>query len=257
MGRSLPEATVDAWTAIALAEARARYIWLPTPHQGATFGGSHPGDVSSVLGARLVILENKGIENHRAIDFGSDWQAQFLYLRWVEEAGINALQDTAKTPVHGWVFYGLPALTKPVDGSDFKNFPKSHLLVCPHELDGLLVSRSRPLPDFVRLLRAPVRRDLHPVIGPPTSLPVDRLRLAVLGSAIAAGSAGLPVPSEQDSAAAFLTEIVRQARDGMRELRLDLDNDSQLPDGGDVLTLVATLSQLVGAAVPHAAVGLL
>ena len=58
MARSLPESTVDAWTAIELARCRSPWIWLPTTTQRASWQGSHAGDVSAVLGGRLVIIEN-------------------------------------------------------------------------------------------------------------------------------------------------------------------------------------------------------
>ncbi len=69
MSRTLPESTVDAWVAISLASQGSDWVWLPTTNQGATSTGSHPGDVSSLSGKRLL-LENKGIEDNDKIDFG-------------------------------------------------------------------------------------------------------------------------------------------------------------------------------------------
>lgn len=131
--RTLPENTVDAWTAVHLAWSGAHWIWLPTPRQGKTREGSHPGDISFLAGRRLVLIENKGIEDDRRIDFGSQAD-QLTWLKEVEETGLRMVSGQRDFPCLGWVFYGLPMPNsgfKPT-GLDWPAFPCWHRLVCPH-----------------------------------------------------------------------------------------------------------------------------
>ena len=138
MARSLPENTVDAWASIALSRQGSPWIWLPTTNQGGTLSGSHPGDISTVLGRRLILIENKGIEDGFEIDFGSDGRNQRDFLRNVEESGLLWLRTagtTTRPPALGWVFYGLPLLGGPVNGTGWSRFGSSHSLLCPHDAD--------------------------------------------------------------------------------------------------------------------------
>lgn len=136
--RSLPENTVDAWTAIHLAATGAQWIWLPTTNQGASTGGSHPGDVSMIANRRLVIFENKAVEDGREIPFGSNAQQRQM-LRAVEDVGLSLVSSPSDRPCLGWVFYGLP-LTRPgspPNGLDWPRFPWFQHLMCPHHLDSI------------------------------------------------------------------------------------------------------------------------
>jgi hypothetical protein len=133
MARTLPENTVDAWTAVSLVAQGVSWLWLPTTRQGAATGGSHPGDQSALLSGRLVLIENKGIEESDTIDIGGNSNQKPMLLK-LQKFGRLLM---AKNPTwRGWVFYGIPTQAGPNasrswTGRDFKLFPSAHRLVCP------------------------------------------------------------------------------------------------------------------------------
>lgn len=257
MARSLPENTVDAWTSIGLAKHGAKYIWLPTTNQGATAGGYHPGDVSTVAGRRLIVIENKGIEDESHIHLGTNWQIQHRYLRRVEEVGIALLRDPSMVPPLGWVFYGLPALAGSVDGTMFGTFPASHLLVCPHEVGAWPGLPSVGLHELSEVLRRPCDRGLHPGPGSPAALPVRHLTLATLMSASVQKAAGLPFPADPGMALDMLRDLVWRTRTAVIEADLDVDPGQFTSDGVDAHALLRALGRMisVGSTAPTMALG--
>lgn len=251
MVRSLPENTVDAWTSIELARARSPWIWLPTTNQGSTIQGSHPGDVSAVLGGRLVIVENKGIEAEATVEFGGKWRGQRDYLRKVEEIGLSAVSDP---PPLGWVFFGLPLRSGAVFGSDWQGFPAWHHMSCPHALDvagiggSAAVSTLRSLPQHVGVHGRTPR--------PTTSLvyALSDLRLARLALACDLGIAGLPLPGPYDESYSLLRGLVERARGAFAEASSEIDDTAAPPffNGDGLLELLAELAALAGAWTGHA-----
>lgn len=137
MVRTLSEQTVDAWTAIELARQGSRWIWLPTTNAGATSSGTHPGDVSTTISGRLVLIENKGIEAYRSIDLGPDYIAQRQLLTDLQDWGARVVLGSGAgghdRPWYGWVFYGLPSGRR-WRGDQYSLFGAWQRLVCPHRL---------------------------------------------------------------------------------------------------------------------------
>lgn len=251
MSRTLPESTVDAWTAIELARARSPWIWLPTTNQGASWTGSHPGDVSSLLGARLVIIENKGIEAGTDIDFGSKWQSQHAYLRAVEEVG-NSIVSVA--PVLGWVFFGLPLRRGATFGSDWSGFPQWHHLACPHKVHLLTVGRTASISDLQTTFKT------HSVLHLPPGAFVDPfvglfgdLRLSQLASACDLGLAGLQLSSDYSQALGQVRRLVDGARRAWTDAGDTESRPAQPPffNGDGILELLDELSALAAAWAGH------
>lgn len=207
MARSLPENTVDAWTAVSLAQQGAQTIWLPTTNAGASTGGSHPGDVSAVTSARLLVLENKAIESFHQIDFGKKHYRQSLQLANLQTFGQWLVGDPNWL---GWVFYGTPMRQGPSNrvpwnGGHFRQFPKSQRMLCPHaahrfhgQRQDLSVIRSQAM----------MCNECHDVdtINPPTS----PLTLAHVGGLALAGRVGLPFDRLSSSAVSFLESIIEE-----------------------------------------------
>jgi hypothetical protein len=239
MPRSLPENTVDAWTSIKLAAIRASWIWLPTTNQGASWTGGHPGDISSVLGKRLVLIENKGVEDGTAIDFGDNASDQLDYLARVEEEGIRAVAPTDPRLL-GWVFYGLPLLGGFVSGSQWKDLPKRHYLICPHLAKTLGTSlRSVPL--------AVVDRVHHDIVvhycGSKQTIwrvrPFDafrRLTLSSLAISCRAGVVGLPLATTSKTLLTQLKALVIAAAAA---------SDQDVTPGDDLFDLLHLLANVV------------
>ncbi len=137
MARSLPESTVDAWSAISLAAQGVQWLWLPTTVKGGAVKGDHPGDVSTISEGRLILIENKGIENSDSIDYGRN-KHQSALLKDLQALGHKIMNNTPDW--RGWVFYGLPTekgpgTTSPWAGTDFLDFPQRHRLVCPCQVN--------------------------------------------------------------------------------------------------------------------------
>jgi hypothetical protein len=142
--RTLPENTVDAWTAIHLANIGSNWIWLPTNRSQSSKRGSHPGDVSVGSTGRIVIIENKGIEEGDTIDFGGN-ALQRDFMRVAEESGLALLAEFNRPPL-GWIFYGLPSPPAGVhvDARSWPSFPWWARLVCPHDAErGSLPARGQ------------------------------------------------------------------------------------------------------------------
>lgn len=205
MVRSLPESTVDAWTAVSLAQQGAETIWLPTTNAGASTGGSHPGDVSAVSSDRLLVLENKGIESLHQIDFGKKHQRQSLQLANLQTFGQWLVCDPTWL---GWVFYGVPMRSGPSNripwnGGHFRQFPKSQRMLCPHEARRL---RGRTQGLSVIRAQAMMCNECHDVdtVNPPT----QPLTLAHVGGLALAGRVGLPFDHLSSHATSFLDFVI-------------------------------------------------
>jgi hypothetical protein len=219
VARSLPENTVDAWTAMHLSACGASWIWLPTTNQGATYGGSHPGDIGALLGRRLVIIENKAIEAQREIDFGQNGASQREMLELVEDAGLERIPVEDYPPL-GWVFFGLPFTTGAVDGFSWRSFPTWHRLTCPHALEIAGVGSKLRLDEL-----PPVIVTHCPCCGvraaePPehTSLPLDWL-----AHSCTVGLAGLPLASEEGQLYDQLGGLVAAAQEAMASRYPDVE----------------------------------
>ncbi len=212
--RSLPENTVDAWTAIELARQGAVWIWLPTTNQGATRHGEHPGDVSAWLRRRLIVIENKGIEGNRSIAFGSDGAAQRQWLQSVEEKGLRELDHLglARPPL-GWVLYGLPLWAGPVDGTGWTVFPAYHYLACPHDLDHWAIGKTAcVLPKLCARVRGTEQTNHIDASYPAAPRVRPALALEHLCREARAGNVGLPLPANPADAGRLLGRIAAAAR---------------------------------------------
>ena len=263
MARSLPENTVDAWTAIELARNGARWIWLPTTNQGAARTGSHPGDVSTVLGRRILIIENKGVEARVAIQFGSSGYQQRQFLKRVEDAGLAAAQSNigpSNLPTLGWVFYGLPLIAGGVDGTDWSQFPSWHFLVCPHDLDhaGLGVT-SANLTSVASAVFKPACIDHRlPVLAPFPRL-CRPLRLDWLAGAVHRGLAGLPLAGSSSEARSQLRELISAVRGAaesdIQPSDISGDNFSDF-EGETVFDLLRNLAAAAASRARHLVVAL-
>lgn len=259
MARSLPENTVDAWTAIELARAGASWIWLPTNPQGASWTGSHPGDVSAVAGRRLLLIENKGIEAQTSIDFGDPRSNQRGFLLSVEEVGLSVLPASAPAPPLGWVFYGLPLRTGPVTGTDWRTFSDWHHLYCPHTLDCAGISPARASIDDLRRIGGSCachhRRSGVHCIGLNFSPP---LTLDWLAYASRIGLAGLPLAGDERRLREQLSGLV----DGVREARVEAEPDvdaQNLPttDADNVLELLQKFAAMTAGRALNRTVGVI
>ncbi len=117
-----------------MASQGAKCIWLPTTRNGATYGGGHPGDVSTSLSSRLVVVESKAVEGEKKYDFGGKHKDQNKLLIRLQEVGQQIIKQQKDTSL-GWIAYGLPKL-KRWRSTDFRQFPVEHYLLCPHDLKG-------------------------------------------------------------------------------------------------------------------------
>lgn len=242
MARSLPENTVDAWTSIELARCGAPWIWLPTTNQGASTGGTHPGDVSSLLGRRLILIENKGIEAEKSIAFGHSSSRQRNYLTAIEDLGLSLLGPSGR-PWLGWVFYGLPLREGAVYGADWRSFPDWQHLVCPHTLDQWGVGTSSATIGVLRsnlVSGATCHCSISCSPGCMSSIPFTLGSLAYLAGI---GLAGLPLAHDESS----LFGQVRDLVDGARAASLEIaDVNVQSQDADSVLELLQELASIVG-----------
>lgn len=252
MSRSLPENTVDAWTAIQLAFDHAPWIWLPTTNQGATRTGSHPGDISAICGRRLVLIENKGIEAQASIDFGPKGLEQCDYLIAVEEAGIASSGSQTAVPAMGWVLYGLPLMRGATFGSNWQAFPAHQHLVCPHTVRCWGTGLRLTLDDLETethcgACAAHRRQGCVYLSGPPFALP---LTLDWLRTAVRLELLGLPLETSVDPLFDQLRGLVREAR-GRFDQQDQVANDYPEPpdffNGDNVFELLQELAAMAAA----------
>lgn len=225
LAQSLPENTVDAWTAIELAKHHARWIWLPTTNQGGTVAGSHPGDVSTLLGRRLVIIENKGVKDNASIAFGGNGHLQRSFLLEVEEAGLRPL-PAADVPQIGWVFFGLPLPPGPTTGQDWRSFPSWHHLMCPHTLNKRRVGQTSATMKKIQKKLTIAAHPHRPVLKGDPAAP---LLLNWLHLACDAGLAGLPFAQDPVQLDGQLRDLLQSAREATRTLGL-AETSVQVPE---------------------------
>jgi hypothetical protein len=116
-------------------------LWLPTTRQGKTNQGSHPGDQSVTSAGRLIIIENKGIENGDSVVLGKTKAAggisQKEMLLDLQKLGRALMSNLVGW--RGWVFFGMPTAQAPVgkdpwNGRDFLAYPATHRLFCPCQI---------------------------------------------------------------------------------------------------------------------------
>lgn len=248
--RTLPENTVDAWTAIHLATTGAEWIWLPTNRMGGTAAGTHPGDVSAVAGRRLIIIENKAIEDGTKIPFGRKAEQREM-LRAVEDSGLTLLANRSDRPCLGWVFYGLPLASSTVlpTGLDWPSFPWFHHLVCPHSLDSHGIKKTGAVSiEHLKSLR-PWRYDhcAESVTCPPWNPPLLGTYRALMDN----GLIGLPI--DPVNPRRFLEGLARHVQRAVRETAAveSQPEDLSMPDEENWIAMIEYVVRLMTYGTDH------
>jgi len=219
----LPENTVDAWTAIHLAQTGTQWIWLPTANQQSPRTGSSPWDLEARRGSRLLIIESKGVIGRDSITFGRNAR-QRRFLSSLEEAGLQ-LVNPKERPRHGWVLYGLPfaPYTSLIDGTSWSGFPLWHHLACPHDLElwGIPETGQRSARNITREMTQLTDHTTDPYSAAIPNGTDAPMTLAWYGHLMDQGLIGLPIPSN-NSTVSFLTDLIGTARSQSEEFGYDL-----------------------------------